>query len=396
MAIIVHSPYDGQPVKVRDQDLGRAIRDGEGRVFYAVKRSDGQGYYGALTRKGSDKDEKRYLEMLEKMETARSVGKVRTEAQLHDATGKKSGPSLLAWLGLLIVAAIIAAVTWYYVRPDKTKIPDEPTQPIDEPSGASLSDVDISTSEEPMVQRVFDTHGSIATPSGLRYRIMKPGKGEPALAGRYVLVHYVGRTLDGREFDRSEPGKPIGFVHWSGIAPRGWDEGISGMCVGERRRVLIPSSMLDGVMPAERDWPSDGPLCFEFELVSILPGVRYTRLTPGEGEIAGPGDTVRVHYRAYLGREQMSYDSTYDRSKPVELTIGSGELIPGWELGVLGMREGEVRTIEIPSYLAYGQRGAAGVIPPGADLRYTVELVRVLEPGMDRRTADAGQGLSIK
>ncbi len=396
MAIIVHSPYDGQPVKVRDQDLGRAIRDGEGRVFYAVKRSDGQGYYGALTRKGSDKDEKRYLEMLEKMETARGVGKVRSEAQLHDATGGKSGPGLFAWVLLLIIAAIIAAVTWYYVKPDNTKAPATPTEPTEEPTGISLSDVEPSKAAEPVIRHVFDTHGSITTPGGLRYQVLEPGKGEPALAGRYVRVHYVGRTMDGREFDRSKPDDPVGFVHWSGSAPRGWDEGVSGMCVGERRRVLIPASMLDGVMPMERDWPSDRPLCFEFELVSILPGVRYTRLTPGDGEIAGPGDTVRVHYRAYLGREQISYDSTYDRDKPIELTIGTGELIPGWELGVVGMREGEIRTIEIPSYLAYGRRGAAGVIPPGADLRYTVELVRVLEPSLDRRTADAGGVVSIK
>ena len=122
MAIIVHSPHDGQPVKVRDQDLQRAIRDGEGRIFYAVKRTDEQGYYGALTRKGSDKDEQRYIELLKKMETAREVGKIRSAEQIHDATGKAKGPGMLRWVLLLIVAVLIAAVAWYVSQPDNSTV----------------------------------------------------------------------------------------------------------------------------------------------------------------------------------------------------------------------------------------------------------------------------------
>ena len=121
----------------------------------------------------------------------------------------------------------------------------------------------------------------------------------------------------------------------------------------------------------------DGTLCFDIELVGILPGVRLTTQVAGDGAIARPGDSVQVQYKAYVGRESSAYDSTYDRGGPEELRIGTGEVIPGWELGVVGMTEGETRLIEIPPYLAYGQRGAAAIIPPGASLRYQVELVTV-------------------
>ena len=233
MAIIVHSPHDGQAVKVRDQDLERAIRDGEGRIFYAVKRSDGSGYYGALTRKGSDKDEQRYLEMLKKMQTAREVGKARSAEQIHDATGKASGPGLMRWVLLLIVAVLIATAVWYLTKPDNSTggttpgrdLPEAPSQdgPASPLSGAGADA--LSVTAVPSV-------GYVGTASGLRYKILQPGTGEAAVAGRYVLVAYTATTLAGEPFDQSVPDRPTGFVLWKGEVPRGWDEGVLGMRVG--------------------------------------------------------------------------------------------------------------------------------------------------------------------
>ncbi len=389
MAIIVHSPHDGQPVKVRDQDLQRAIRDGEGRIFYAVKRGDEQGYYGALTRKGSDKDERRYVELLEKMEKAREVGKARSAEQIHDATGKTKGPGMLRWVLLLIVAAVIAAVTWHLVRPDNST--NEPRVDPGQQEGESGSETapqgmgpahdglltSDGISHSPYRQNaLLSTEGYVGTASGLRYKILRPGTGDTAVAGRYVLVEYAGKLLSGEEFDRSDPDRPVGFILWSGKAPRGWDEGVAGMRVGEKRRLILTPELVCGPYPGGVVVP-DGTLCFDIELVGVLPGVRMTTQEAGDGAIARPGDTIQVHYEAYLGRERESYDSTYDRGEPTELRIGTGEVIPGWDLGVIGMTEGETRLIEIPPYLGYGRRGAAGIIPPGASLRYTVELIRV-------------------
>lgn len=400
MAIIVHSPHDGQPVKVRDQDLQRAIRDSEGRIFYAVKRSDEQGYYGAFTRKGSDKDEQRYIELLEKMETAREVGKVRSAEQIHDATGKAKGPGMLRWVLLLIVALLIAAATWYLTRPDNSLPlpgidPDPQSEDISEQvRGAGYGALQTSggTARPSYGQEaLLPTEGYVGTASGLRYKILRPGTGDTAVAGRYVLVEYVGQEMSGEVFDRSEPDRPVGFILWSGKVPRGWDEGVVGMRVGEKRRLILSPELVCGPYPGNVVLP-DGNLCFDIELVGILPGVRITTQVAGDGAIARPGDTVQVHYKAYVGRERESYDSTYDRDEPADLRICTGEVIAGWDLGVNGMAEGEVRLIEIPPYLAYGQRGAAGIIPPGASLRYTIELVHVKSSSARRAEVMRDQG----
>lgn len=389
MAMIVHSPHDGQPVKVRDQDLERAIRDGEGRIFYAVKRSDGQGYYGALTRKGSDKDEQRYLDMIEKMQKAREVGKQRSAEQVHDATGKASRPGTMRWVILLVLAGLIAAGMWYLVKTGRVPglrgvLPggpqSSPSEPADKPeamihdagSAASIRLVSTGHASAP----ALDLDGYITTASGLHYKILKPGRGDTAEAGRYVLVRYKGMTLDGQVFDRSPAGKPVGFMLFSGDVPRGWDEGVMGMRVGEKRSLVMSPGLMCGRYPGDVVTP-DGTLRFEIELVGVLKGVSLTMEQTGSGPIARLGDTVQVQYRAYLGHERQAFDDTYEHGGPVELHLGVGELIRGWELGVVGMRQGERRLIEIPSYLGYGDRGAAGIIPPGAGLRYEVELVGV-------------------
>lgn len=401
MAMIVHSPHDGQAVKVRDQDLERAIRDREGRIFYAVKRSDGQGYYGALTRKGSAKDEQRYLDMLEKTQRARDVGAQRSAQQIHDATGKTSGPGVLRWVVLLIVVAVIAAATWYVVRPDNRggatsqpptgrETPATPGQGAPDAgthldgsfsprSGVERHPADAGERIDDGVTLIDATLGYINTASGLRYAILRTGTGETAIAGRYVQVQFTASTLSGRRVDQSDPDHPVGFVLWSGGVLRGWDEGIAGMRVGEKRRLILPTELLYGHYPGTASLP-DTILRFDIELVGILPGVRYTTDVPGHGSIARPGDTVQVHYMAYIDQEQIPYDNTRNRNAPIEFRIGAGQVILGWELGVIGMSEGEIRTIDIPPYLGYGERGAAGVIPPGAALRYTVELLRVSGP----------------
>jgi len=383
MAIIVHSPYDGQPVKVRDQDLERALRDGENRIFYAVKRSDETGYYGALTRKGSDKDEQRYIDMLNKMETARETGKARSAEQLHDATGKSRGQGPLRWIILLIVAGVIAGTTWYLLNKNKLPGVQEvlPVPDQDESTGQPSSRVEreavlASTEDHTRHAEPLDTSGYITMASGLRYKTQSYGSGDHAKAGSYVLVNYTGFKADGTAFDASAPDKPVGFLLWSGDVPRGWDEGVLGMSVGERRRLILTPELMCGPYPGDIVLP-DGTLVFEVELVGILPGIRLTKQAPGDGRIARQGDTVEVHYRAYVGRESHAYDDTYDRGGPIQMSIRTGEVIPGWELGVAGMTEGEKRLIEIPPYLAYGQRGAAGVIPPGASLRFEVELVHI-------------------
>ena len=98
--------------------------------------------------------------------------------------------------------------------------------------------------------------------------------------------------------------------------------------------------------------------------------------TEGQGRAAQQGDTVSVHYTGQL-TDGTVFDSSYDRGEPIEFPVGVGMVIPGWDQALLGMREGTAARLSIPSDLAYGPYGAAGVIPPNADLIFDIELVKV-------------------
>lgn len=92
------------------------------------------------------------------------------------------------------------------------------------------------------------------------------------------------------------------------------------------------------------------------------------------------GDRVTVHYTGWLendGQPGTKFDSSIDREQPLVFTIGIGQVIKGWDEGLMLMKVGEKRRLVIPSNLAYGARGAGGVIPPNATLIFDVELIKV-------------------
>ena len=115
-AVEVYSPHDGQPVRVREQDIGRAVRDGEGRIFYVLEKSDGSGYYGATTRAGGEREERRARELEQKLAKADAKKQQEVHAARHDATGKRDA----SWIGRLIVVVIVlvlAALACAYLFP---------------------------------------------------------------------------------------------------------------------------------------------------------------------------------------------------------------------------------------------------------------------------------------
>jgi FKBP-type peptidyl-prolyl cis-trans isomerase FkpA len=94
----------------------------------------------------------------------------------------------------------------------------------------------------------------------------------------------------------------------------------------------------------------------------------------GEGEEAVAGQTVEVHYTGWLV-DGTKFDSSHDREQTFSFKLGGGQVIAGWDQGVAGMKIGGSRKLTIPSELGYGERGAGGVIPPGATLVFKVELI---------------------
>lgn len=99
-------------------------------------------------------------------------------------------------------------------------------------------------------------------------------------------------------------------------------------------------------------------------------------MTIGKGIEAVTGKKVTVNYLGTL-TNGTKFDSSYDRNEPFSFNLGAGEVIQGWDQGVVGMRVGGRRKLTIPSNLAYGDRGAGALIPPGATLIFEVELLGV-------------------
>lgn len=109
-------------------------------------------------------------------------------------------------------------------------------------------------------------------------------------------------------------------------------------------------------------------------------GLYVEDLQEGDGAEATAGARVRVHYTGWLP-DGTQFDTSREGPEPFAFTLGAGQVIPGWDRGVEGMREGGRRRLVIPPELAYGSQGAGGVIPPDTPLVFEVELMEVLEAG---------------
>ena len=113
-------------------------------------------------------------------------------------------------------------------------------------------------------------------------------------------------------------------------------------------------------------------------------GLQYEDTVVGEGNEAKAGQSVTVHYTGWLynnGVQGAKFDSSKDRNDPFVFPLGAGMVIKGWDEGVQGMKVGGQRTLIIPATLGYGARGAGGVIPPNATLKFDVELLKVGKTG---------------
>jgi len=108
--------------------------------------------------------------------------------------------------------------------------------------------------------------------------------------------------------------------------------------------------------------------------VTTASGLSYIDMTPGTGASPKKGDLVKVHYTGYL-TDGKKFDSSVDRGQPFAFGIGRGQVIQGWDEGVMSMKVGGKRKLIIPAELGYGSRGAGGVIPANATLIFDVELL---------------------
>ena len=227
----------------------------------------------------------------------------------------------------------------------------------------------------------------------------KVGVGDEAKEGDELSLHYTGWLSGGTRFSTSKlQGKPVSVVIGAGQAIPGWEKGLVGMRRGGVRLMRIQPYMGYGSMTGPKI-PPHSTLLFRVELVEhkgatpsdafdLFPavdsvawtdgpqGLRLAVTDTGSGEAAAkPGDRVAVHYTGWLA-DGTRFDTSRSRGEPFVFPLGAGHVIPGWDLGVAGMKVGEKRLLRIPPQLGYGAQGQ-GAIPPNAELVFAVELVEI-------------------
>jgi peptidylprolyl isomerase len=117
----------------------------------------------------------------------------------------------------------------------------------------------------------------------------------------------------------------------------------------------------------EVDFP-EGPPPADLEIID---------LTEGDGREAAAGQTAVVHYVGVAYSSGEEFDASWNRGQSFEFSLGGGQVIAGWDQGVVGMKVGGRRRLVIPPHLGYGDRGAGSVIPPGETLIFVVDLLDV-------------------
>lgn len=109
-------------------------------------------------------------------------------------------------------------------------------------------------------------------------------------------------------------------------------------------------------------------------------GLKFRDEVAGTGDSPKAGDFVTVHYTGRLYDSGAKFDSSVDRGQPFTFQIGRGQVIQGWDIGVMSMKKGGKRILVIPPDLGYGERGAGPRIPPNSTLKFDVELLDFRQP----------------
>lgn len=153
--------------------------------------------------------------------------------------------------------------------------------------------------------------------------------------------------------------------------------------VGEAAKAWDAVTAFNDFVESKREWEAAAQRKKEELMASLIEGFEKTESglyykveKEGTGKRPNKGDMVSVHYTGMLLNGSV-FDSSYQRNQPIELSVGVGQVIEGWDEGLLLFPEGTKARLVIPSHLAYGSHGAGGVIPPNATLIFDIELVKV-------------------
>ncbi|KAK6042140.1 peptidyl-prolyl cis-trans isomerase, FKBP-type [Cooperia oncophora] len=236
---------------------------------------------------------------------------------------------------------------------------------------------------------------------GLEIKIVKPIKKEEckevSKAGDEVLQFYRLTDKDGKEIGSNFGKEPYTFVLGKGRVIAGMDRAMIGMCIGEKRKIVIPGKLGFGVGGRERDnIAKDQILYYTVQLVDIFKPVPGKKWTTDEGitiEVthkidedkcrkSETGDTIHQQYELHLENGTF-VDSSFSRNKPFIFQLNQGKVIKGMDIAMTDMCEGERRHVVIPSdygrQTSYGDEGRLPQIPGKAKLVFDIILEKLIK-----------------
>ncbi|XP_015212548.1 peptidyl-prolyl cis-trans isomerase FKBP9 [Lepisosteus oculatus] len=203
-------------------------------------------------------------------------------------------------------------------------------------------------------------------------------------SGDFMRYHYNGTLLDGTLFDSSySRNRTYDTYIGKGYVIAGMDEGLLGVCIGERRRIIIPPHLAYGEEGTGTKIPGSAVLVFDVHIIDFhnpSDSVEIkTLFKPDDCKVQSKkGDFVKYHYNASL-MDGTFIDSTHSYGKTYNVVLGSGQVVLGMEMGLEDMCVGEKRTLVIPPHLGYGERGVEGEVPGSAVLVFDIEMVDMEE-----------------
>lgn len=275
----------------------------------------------------------------------------------------------------------------------------ESTMPPEEAASTQESPFTVfGTPETPPTAEPITLEGATTTDTGLQFLELEKGTGRNPVDGDLITMYITGSLPDGTEFtSASAQEEPITAVYGRQQLLPGWEEGLALMKPGGKAKMVLPPDLAFG----EQGYgmiPPNSQIILEVELVSVEKppqptsvsedeltttesGLQYADLTEGNGQEVEENSTVSTHFTIWVqGEDKDDFIFTSAGNDPITFVVGGGDMVfPGWEEGMLNMKQGGKRLLVIPPDLAYGESGGNG-IPPNATLVMEVELVEVREP----------------
>uniref|UniRef100_A0A2K6LJY8 peptidylprolyl isomerase n=1 Tax=Rhinopithecus bieti TaxID=61621 RepID=A0A2K6LJY8_RHIBE len=201
-------------------------------------------------------------------------------------------------------------------------------------------------------------------------------------SGDFLRYHYNGTLLDGTLFDSSySRNRTFDTYIGQGYVIPGMDEGLLGVCIGEKRRIVVPPHLGYGE-EGRGNIPGSAVLVFDIHVIDFHNPSDSISITshykpPDCSVLSKKGDYLKYHYNASL-LDGTLLDSTWNLGKTYNIVLGSGQVVLGMDMGLREMCVGEKRTVIIPPHLGYGEAGVDGEVPGSAVLVFDIELLELV------------------